>query len=112
MTDKGLLLKQTVGHFCVDAACATVVIGATGGIVSAVQFFVLYNFLAFCLQPLAGFFLDKVKRLQPKFYIITSFVLLLLGFVPELNIWGRIALVGIGNCLFHTGAGAIILTSS
>ncbi len=112
MTDKGLLFKQTLGHFCVDASCAAVVIGATRGRVAAIQFFVLYNFLAFCMQPLAGIFLDKIKKLQPKSYIITSFVLLLLGFIPDLNIWGRVILVGFGNCLFHTGAGTLILTTS
>lgn len=112
MTDKGLLFKQTLGHFCVDASCAAVVVGATRGMVAVIQFFVLYNFLAFCMQPLAGILLDKIKKLQSKSYIIASFVLLLCGFIPYLNIWGRVMLVGLGNCLFHTGAGTIILTSS
>ena len=107
-----LLLKQTIGHFCVDATCAAVVIHGTSNLSFSFLFFVLYNFLAFCLQPLAGILLDKVKNIQPRDYIITSFILLLLGFIPEFNIWGRVLLVGIGNCLFHTGAGTIILTSS
>ncbi len=112
MIDKRLLFRQTLGHFCVDASCAAVVIGATQNVLSAIKFFILYNFLAFCFQPLAGILLDKFKKLQPKQYIIFSFVLLLLGFVPELNIWLRVGLVGIGNCLFHIGAGTVILTTS
>lgn len=112
MIDKGLLFKQTLGHFCVDASCAAVVIGGTQSFVSAVQFFVLYNFLAFCLQPLAGIFLDRVKKLKSKNYILLSFVLLLLGFIPNLNIWTRVIFVGFGNCLFHVGAGTIILATS
>ena len=107
-----LLLKQTIGHFCVDASCAAVVISSTKDIYSSFLFFILYNFLAFCLQPLAGILLDKVKKIQPVHYIISSFILLLLGFIPSVNIWGRVWLVGIGNCLFHSGAGTIILTSS
>lgn len=112
MIDKGLLFKQTLGHFCVDATCALVVVSTTKNVPSALLFFALYNFLAFCLQPLAGFLLDKIKKLQPKTYIIGSFILLLLGFVSSLNIWVKVILVGVGNCLFHTGAGTIILTSS
>lgn len=112
MIGKGCLFKQTLGHFCVDASCAAVVIGTTQDMASAIKFFILYNFLAFCLQPLAGLFLDKIKKLQPKAYIIYSFILLLLGFIPHFNIWLRIISVGMGNCLFHVGAGTVILTSS
>ena len=107
-----LLLTQTVGHFMVDAACAAVVISGTQDIVPALVFFVLYNFLAFCMQPLAGFILDKVKSVQPKHYILASFILLLPGFMSDLNMWVRVLLVGVGNCLFHTGAGTLILNNA
>lgn len=105
------LLKQTFGHFCVDAACATIVIHGTQDFMYAVKFFVLYNFCAFCLQPLAGWVFDKIKRLRFQAYIITAFALLLVGFLPNLNIWIRVLLVGIGNCLFHVGAGTLVLES-
>ena len=106
------LLKQTVGHFCVDAVCAMVVINGTQTIVDAVKFFILYNFLAFCLQPLAGIVLDKFKKIKYQHYIVTSFVFLLAGLMSPFNIWFRVFLVGIGNCLFHTGAGVLILKES
>lgn len=109
---KEMLLKQTIGHFCVDASCAAIVIGGTQGIFPAVWFFVLYNFCAFCLQPFAGIILDKCKNVQPKQYILASFVMLLTGFVCPLNMWIRTLIIGIGNCLFHTGAGTIILNQS
>ena len=109
---KNMLLKQTLGHFCVDASCATIVIGSTRDIFPALWFYVLYNFYAFCLQPFAGIVLDKFKKVQPKHYIISSFFLLLLGFIPYFNLWARILLIGIGNCLFHLGAGTVILTSA
>ena len=112
MKDKMLLFKQTLGHFCVDACCAAVVISGTYTIFDAVKFFVLYNFLAFCLQPLAGILLDKFKKIDYRRYILSSFILLLLGFIPDLNIWVRVVLVGIANCLFHVGGGTIILTES
>jgi len=105
------LLKQTFGHFCVDASCAAIVIHGTQSFWEATQFFVLYNFCAFCLQPLAGWIFDKVKRLRFQAYIITSLALLLIGFFPNLNVWMRVLLVGIGNCLFHVGAGTLVLES-
>ena len=110
--DSKLLFKQTLGHFGVDAACAAVVISGTSGIDEALIFFVLYNFLAFCLQPLAGIILDKAQKITPQRYILISFILLLLGFIPELNLWLKVFLVGVGNCLFHVGAGTIILIES
>jgi len=106
------LFKQTLGHFCVDAACAAVVISGTSNIDESLVFFVLYNFLAFCLQPLAGIILDKTQKIMPQQYILISFVLLLLGFIPECCLWLRVFLVGVGNCLFHVGAGTIVLTES
>ncbi|MBP5344237.1 MAG: hypothetical protein J6Y85_04105 [Alphaproteobacteria bacterium] len=110
--DLKLLSKQTLGHFCVDAACAAIVISGTARLGDALAFFILYNFLAFCLQPLAGVILDKRSHTTPKQYILISFLLLLIGFIPELNLWMRVLLVGVGNCLFHVGAGTVILTES
>ncbi len=112
MIDKGLLFKQTLGHFCVDATCAAVVVLKTHNLVSVVQFFVLYNFLAFCLQPLAGILSDRIKRFSAYTYIFISFILLLFGMIPILNIWSSVIFVGLGNCLFHVGAGTLILTNS
>ena len=103
--NKKLLFQHTLGHFVVDAACAAVVVSAT----HSIQFFVLYNFLAFCLQPLAGILLDKSKKIQTNHYILGSFILLLMGFIPFFGIWVRVISVGLGNCLFHTGAGKVIL---
>lgn len=109
MMNKGFLFLQTFGHFCVDAVCASIVIGATQNIVDSFVFFVLYNFLAFCMQSIAGLILDKQKTVQPKHYILLSFILLLFGFIPNLNIWLIVILAGLGNCLFHVGAGMLVL---
>ena len=105
------LLKQTLGHFCVDAACAAIVIHGTEKFIDIITFFVFYNFCAFCLQPLAGLIFDKYKKLKYQSYIIIDFVLLLFGFIPIFNIWIRILCAGLGNCLFHVGAGTLILNS-
>ncbi len=112
MISQRILLKHTVGHFCVDAVCALIVISATHCFTSALFFFLLYNLLAFGGQPLAGWILDKSPKIKPTHDIIGAFILLLLGFIPSLNLFLRIGLVGVGNCLFHTGAGTIVLTSS
>lgn len=109
---KQQLLKQTFGHFCVDAVCAMTVVSGTQNIIDAVKFFILYNFLAFCLQPLAGIILDKFRKIKYQHYIVNSFIFLLFGLILPINIWLRVFLVGIGNCLFHTGAGALILKES
>ncbi len=109
MMNKGFLFLQTFGHFCVDAVCASIVIGATQNIIDSFIFFVLYNFFAFCMQPFAGLILDKQKTVQPKHYILLSFILLLFGFIPNSNIWLIVILAGLGNCLFHVGAGMLVL---
>ncbi len=109
---RNLLLIQTLGHFCVDAACAAIVVGGTAALSEVAIFFILYNFLAFCLQPFAGIVLDKIKKITPQQYILSSFLLLLVGFIPSFNLWVKVLLVGVGNCLFHVGAGTLILTQS
>ena len=106
------LIKQTLGHFFTDAACALVIFSATHDIKQAFIYFIAYNFLAFCLQPVAGFVLDKFQKIKPSHYITTAFILLIIGFVPFLPAWEKVIFIGIGNCLFHTGAGTIILNSS
>ena len=107
-----LLLIQTLGHFFVDAACAAVVISGTSTLSESAIFFILYNGLAFCLQPIAGIILDNVKKITPRQYILISYTLLLLGFLPAFNLWLKVLLVGTGNCLFHVGSGTLILTNS
>ena len=106
------LIVQTLGHLCVDATCAAIVISQTSVLSETFAFFIFYNFLAFCLQPFAGLALDTIKKTTSQQYILIAFTLLLLAFIPTFNLWIRVLLVGIGNCLFHTGAGALVLTQS
>ena len=112
-----LLFRQTLGHFCTDAACAAVLTSNMDRMDRVFLFIICYNFLAFCLQPFAGIALDKCKQLTDKGYIQSAFVMLLLMlalpiFGVSVNVWLSTVIVGIANCLFHVGAGRVILAKA
>ena len=114
MIDKQLIL-HTVGHFSVDAICAAVIFRHISDPIYSIEFseehtlcmILLYNLLAFATQPVAGRLLDQ-KALVSKF-VSLSFIPLMVAALPLLNIWVKIILLGIGNSMFHTAAGSIVI---
>jgi FSR family fosmidomycin resistance protein-like MFS transporter len=69
---------------------------------------IVYDLLAFALQPLAGFLIDHLKKARSAMLI--GIALTLTGVaLMRVNALTAIVTVGIGNTLFHLGAGAQIL---
>jgi FSR family fosmidomycin resistance protein-like MFS transporter len=69
---------------------------------------ILYDLIAFGIQPLVGLLIDYVKAARTAMLI--GIVLTLTGVVlMHVNALTGIVLVGVGNALFHVGAGGQIL---
>ena len=102
-------LLYTLAHACVDGLSVLTVFQNQNFFDYKEMFFyiMLYNTLAFAGQPFAGLILDKTNR--KKEVVLFSFLLLFEGFFLPLPKLSKIILVGVGNCLFHTAAGAEIL---
>jgi len=102
-------LLYTLAHACVDGLSVLTVFQNQFFYDYQEMFFfvILYNILAFAGQPFAGLILDKTNR--KKEVVLFSFILLLEGFLLPLPKLMKVILVGVGNCLFHTAAGAEIL---
>jgi FSR family fosmidomycin resistance protein-like MFS transporter len=99
-------------HGLVDLASALVVYNAAivHGLppATAVALTVTYDLIAFAAQPLAGLFIDYVKG--ARIAMLVGLVLALTGVAcMRADALAGIVAVGIGNALFHLGAGAQVL---
>lgn len=98
-------------HALIDCTCA---IGIFGGIrdnfnIGGFAFWVvMYNLIAFVLQPLIGFCLDKYKKYR--FFAINGCALVVFGACITFTGWISIIVFALGNALFHVAAGSICLT--
>ncbi|MBN1760340.1 MAG: hypothetical protein JW863_18575 [Chitinispirillaceae bacterium] len=69
---------------------------------------ITYDIIAFAIQPLAGFFIDFLKG--ARIAMLAGIALIVTGIVCiHLNALLCIGCAGLGNALFHVGAGAQIL---
>ncbi len=102
-------LLYTLAHACVDGVSVLTVFQNQFFYEYKEIFFftIIYNIIAFAGQPFAGLILDKTNR--KKEIVLFSFLLLFEGFFLPLPKLMKVILVGVGNCLFHTAAGAEIL---
>jgi FSR family fosmidomycin resistance protein-like MFS transporter len=71
----------------------------------------LYNLLAFGLQPLAGLLFDRLQ--QPRRGAATGLLLTLTGLLlTSQNLGFAILLIGIGSACLHAGGGSVAITST
>jgi len=104
-----------LSHAIVDAICAGILLTLwrRGALPwpETVASFALYNLLAFAAQPLLGLVVDGSRN--PRVAALAGSALVA-GAAGLFNDWPLPALVaaGIGNALFHLGAGSICLTLS
>ena len=110
-----LLISFAGAHFVVDASCAlcaSLLLSRWG--VSSAEFYrlvMLYNLVAFGSQPLLGWLLDLGKCQREG--MITGVLLTAAGCViARSGLVPAALLLGIGNALFHVGAGAGIYAIS
>lgn len=102
-----------LNHALVDTLSAGILFTIwQGGVVAAAEvswLFLLYNLLAFGIQPILGLFVDWSQRPRAAAWA-GCLLVAVAAFGGEA--WPRLAvsLIGIGNAVFHLGAGSICLT--
>ena len=106
------LAAYGTAHAAVDATCAGILFTLWNReILSTTElgwYFFLYNLLAFGMQPLVGLALDQLRR--PRSAAVAGCLLTGLATVgSEQRPFVAICVAGVGNALFHLGAGSICL---
>jgi FSR family fosmidomycin resistance protein-like MFS transporter len=102
-------------HALVDAACVTAVVrashGSTVGDMGAFWTVAGYDWLAFGLQFPLGLLVDRLRLARPSMIVGAAMAALVLapGPIPPL---ATIIAAGVGNALFHLGAGGLVLRSA
>lgn len=104
------LFLNSFAHFLVDALSITTLFsgGASGD--SLLIGVLLYNTLAFSTQCIVGLVIDRFGHCRT--WESAAFALVILGFALPVPFLARIALVGIGNSIFHVAAGTVTLQQS
>lgn len=100
-------------HAAVDFVCAFTVLGAvcrSAGAMTAAALVLLYNFIAFVMQPFIGFAADHFRF--PRRFAAAGCILA--GAAPFFAAFPVAAtvLLGLGNAFFHVGGGVSVLRSS
>ena len=108
--DRRMLWAYSVGHFCVDFACAFFVLrfGLTGA--DRVTALLLYNFFAFAVQMPLGLLTDRLGNGR----VFSALGCAMVAAAPLLRC-APLALcvaAGLGNALFHIGGGHDVLSAS
>ena len=108
-----LILSSMYGivHALVDCACAISIFSGIRACYSVREFafwVVMYNIIAFVLQPIIGIYADKYG----KYRLLTAAgcMLVIIGSCITFTGWISIVIFAFGNALFHIAAGAICLT--
>ena len=104
--DKLLIVLLSVMHFLCDLICVFKVIGVLSVkyLLGHTLIFVLYNSVAFLLQPLAGLIVDKYHK--EKYILIISCLCLVLGVLFN-NLFLSCICLGLANQIFHVAGGKI-----
>jgi FSR family fosmidomycin resistance protein-like MFS transporter len=108
------LAAYGLGHAGVDAACAALLMGSvTAGRLAAsaaLGVFLIYNVVAFALQPLAGLLVDRgwsARGAAVAGACLTA-VAVPLSLVPGMVLTAAVV-AGLGNAVFHVGGGVASL---
>ncbi len=105
-----MLLLNSLAHFLVDGVCCSTIFTAKAAGIDVAVAILLYNTLAFSTQCLAGALLDRIGKMK----VVNQLAILLvvLGWALPVGIYGKAALVGIGNSFFHVAAGMMTMIPS
>ncbi len=102
-----LLAIYSCGHFGVDLACAFLLFSLPPSDGDKLLVLILYNFCAFALQMPMGLVADQLNRNGA--VAATGLVLTAVAFLCHPLPLLCAALAGLGNCLYHVGAGVDVL---
>ena len=105
-----LLAVNSLAHLLVDALCAAAVFGPIRNAGSLTMAIIIYNTLAFSTQCLVGLAADRLRC--HCWAACGSMLLVIAGFALPLPVMARVALIGIGNSVFHVAGGAMTLERS
>lgn len=100
------LLTYTFSHFCVDFACFYMLFhgfknSVTSGESLAIGF-LIYNLVAFGIQPFIGYLCDAKRNIPIAFY---GCCLLISGLALISFSWFSLVICAFGNACFHVGGG-------
>lgn len=105
MRHKGSLAIYTAVHFCVDFVCFYMLFGTIKPAFddrTLVLAFLIYNLIAFGLQPVIGYISDTFKKFSPAPW---GCILLAIGMLVTSLPWASLVLCALGNAVFHVGGG-------
>ena len=105
---KKQLVVFSLSHLVIDFACFYVLMGSysrnTLDIMSVSMGFLIYNFIAFALQPPIGYFADRTRIGHTNFAIWGCLVVVCGLVIPCFPLM-KVCLCAIGNAFFHIGGG-------
>ena len=103
---RSLLAAYSFSHFCVDFACFWLLFARvvpSGMDAQAVGLALLiYNIVAFGLQPLIGYLCDHHPKIPAG---LIGCVVVAAGLLLSAYVWPALALCAVGNACFHIGGG-------
>lgn len=98
----------SVMHSLIDFLCAFSVFGLYRFRSDPFQVFLIYNFCAFAMQLPLGILLDAYMDRKRETRELLPFLALTLGaFLTAAGCFGGVITLGLGNALFHSGAGIL-----
>lgn len=106
----GRLALNALSHLLVDGVCTATVFGPVRAGGDPAVLILVYNTLAFSTQCLVGLASDRLRRHAAAETI--AMALAALGFLLPLATWMRVALIGLGNSVFHVAAGSVTMEES
>lgn len=106
MNKTASLIIYTFSHFCVDFACYFMLFYSFNRYTYALRVlaigFLLYNVIAFGLQPIIGYICDIRKRIPIG---LIGCITVILGLLLIKFPWASLAVCAFGNACFHIGGG-------
>lgn len=102
------ILVYSLAHAAVDAACIAVVFALVKvGVSEILPIILIYDVIAFSIQPILGLVVDKLKLPAP--LAAVGMMLVALSTVMMGVPLAAIIITGIGNALFHVAGGQVSL---
>lgn len=103
----------SIMHLLVDGLCGYTIFNrlyVSDSLIEMAIVFVLYNSLAFMLQPFVGLLIDKYKK--EKMYLNISLIALLVVAITPIYKWITVLVLGLSNAFFHVIGGKYTVYAS